>query len=338
MATQSVKIKMKEFVRPRIVISKCLEFEPVRYDAQMIPSEFVRQLKSHVDFIPVCPEVEIGLGIPRDPIRIVKIDEQLRLIQPSTNLDVTDKMQSFIKSFLDSLEEVDGFILKNRSPTSGLNNIKVYPSTENVAPIGRTSGFFGGAVLGRFPDLAIEDEGRLKNSRIKEHFLRKLFTIASFRKVKASNSINELIKFHSENKLLLSAYNQEKLRVLGRIVADQKKRTFSEVISDYQKNLFEALKRPPRCGSTINVMMHNLGYFSRGLSKEEKSFFLDLLEKYRKRKLPLSTIIGILKSWNIRFKEDYLMNQTFFEPYPEELVDPKTMTEYCDEKDYWSEN
>ncbi len=329
---------MRKFVKPRVVISKCIEFEKVRWDGQIISSDFVKKLTPYVDFVPICPEVEIGLGVPRDPIRIVRLKGELRLIQPATNFDLTEKMRSFAYSFLDSLQEVDGFILKSRSPTSAIRDAKIYPSIEKkVAPIAKGPGFFAAPVLERFRHLAIEDEGRLRNPRIKEYFLTKLFTLANFRKVKTSNSLRNFVRFHSENKLLLKTHSQKETRILGGIVANQQGEAFDEMVADYEKHLFKALKVAPRCGSTINVMMNALGYFSDKLSKKEKTFFLDLLKKYRAGKLPLSVSTGILKSWIIRFKEDYLMNQSFFEPYPEELVDVDAMTVYCDGKDYWKQ-
>jgi len=328
--------QMRKFSRPKVVISKCLEFENVRYDGGVISSVFVKKLMPHADFIPVCPEVEIGLGTPRDPLRIVSVEGEPRLIQPATNLDLTDKMKAFAHSFLDSLPEVDGFILKSRSPTSAIKDAKVYPSANRkVAPISKGPGLFGRAVLQRFSDLAVEDEGRLRNPRIKEHFLTKLFTIASFREVKGSDSLRNLLGFHSENKLLLKTYNQKELRKLGKIVADQKSKTFAETIRGYEQHFFEALRKPPRCGSNISVLMNAMGYFSSRLSKEEKSFFLDSLENYGAGKLPFSVNLGILKAWIIRFKEDYLASQTLFEPYPEDLMDIDAMTTYCDGKDYW---
>lgn len=327
---------LREFAKPRVVISRCIEFENVRWDGQIISNDFVNSLIPYVEFIPVCPEVEIGLGVPRHPIRIVQLNGELRLIQPKTNLDLTEKMRSFAYSFLDSLEDIDGFILKSRSPTSAIRDAKIYPTTEKkVAPTLKGPGFFAAAVLERLSNLAIEDEGRLRNPRIKEHFLTKLFTLAAFREVKTSESLRTLVKFHSENKLLFKTYNQKESRILGKIVANQKKKKFPEIIRDYEEHLNETLKRPPRCGSNINVMMNAMGYFSDKLSKEEKKFFLDSLEKYRTGKLPLSVITSLLKLWIIKFKEEYLIKQTIFEPYPKELIDIETMTAYCDGKEYW---
>lgn len=327
---------MKEFAKPKVVLSKCIEFEKCRYDGRIVSSDFVKKLIPYFEFIPVCPEVEIGLGIPRDTLRIVSVNSELRLIQPATSVDVTEKMRSFADDFLNSLSEVDGFILKSRSPTSALKDARVYSSAKKgSAVISKGPGFFGNAVLQRFPYLAIEDEGRLRNPRIKEHFLTKLFTCASFRRTKETGSFDKLVQFHSKNKLLLKAYDQKETKALGRIVANREIKLFDKITGDYQQRLFKALKRPPRCGSNLNVMMNAMGYFSSELSKEEKAFFLDSLQKYKNGILPLSVNITILRLWIEKYKEEYLLKQTFFEPYPQQLMDIDTMTVYCDGKDYW---
>jgi len=327
---------LKEFAKPKVVLSKCIEFEKCRYDGRMVSSDFVKKLIPHVNFVPICPEVEIGLGTPRNTLRIVSVDGELRLIQSATGLDVTEKMRSFADDFLNSLSEVDGFILKSRSPTSAFKDARVYSSVKKgSAVISKGPGLFGNSVLQRLSYLAIEDEGRLRNPRIKEHFLTKLFTLASFRKTKAVGSFEKLVQFHSENKLLLKAYNQKETKALGRIVANRKSKPFDKVIGDYRQRLFEALKWPPRCGSNLNVMMNTMRYFSNELSKEEKAFFLDSLQKYKNGILPFSVNISILRLWIEKYKEDYLLKQTFFEPYPQELMDIDAMTVYCDGKDYW---
>ena len=287
----------------------------------MISSELVQMLKPHADFQPVCPEVEIGLGIPRDPIRIVAIKGRSRLVQPATDRDVSEDMLEFAKTFLDSVSVVDGFILKDRSPSCGIYNVKVFPSKEKSAPLGKGAGFFGGVVLKRFKDLPIEDEGRLTNFRIREHFLTKLYTFTSFRDVKAKGKMRDLVQFHVENKHLLMAYNQKELRLMGRIVANLDKRALGDVLADYESHLHLAFAKAPRFTSNINVLMHGLGYFSKELSAREKSYFLDTLERYRIGKVPLSVPIGVLRSWIVRFENEYLGQQTFFEPYPVELME-----------------
>ena len=186
-------------IRPRVVISQCIEGDSVRWDGGVIASDFVALLKPHIDSIRVCPEVEIGLSVPRDPLRIIQETDQLRLIQPATGQDFTMKMQSFVSAFLDSLPAVDGFILVHRSPTSALGDARIYPNRKlKVAHIAKGPGFFGRAVLERFPYLAVEDDGRLRNPRIKAHFLTKLFTLARFRRVR-SGHMKDLVQFHSNN-------------------------------------------------------------------------------------------------------------------------------------------
>ena len=326
---------MREFPKPNVVISACITFEPVRYNAQVISSEFVEKLRPFVNFITVCPEVEIGLGVPRDPIRIVLVDGKRRLMQPTTGLDFTEKMEHFAESFLDSLNEVDGFILKRGSPSSGFKNVKLYPKIEKSSPVGKGPGFFGKAVLQRYPNLAIEDELRLLNIRIRDHFLTKLFTLASFREVKKSGRIKELIRFHSENKYLLTAYNQKELRILGKIAANQEQKAFQELLCNYEKHLHLALVRTPSVGAYINVMQKIMGYFSHQLSRGEKSFFLEAVDKYREGRLALSANLSILKAWIVRFKEEYLINQTFLEPYPEKLVELDPIASEFNKRNYW---
>lgn len=307
--------------KPVIVVSKCLGFAHCRFNGLTISSEVVEKLKSHVEFITVCPEVEIGLGVPRDAVRIVKSGETLRLVQLNTNRDCTIEMQQFADSFLDSLPLVDGFILKSRSPSCGISDVKYYPGTGKVASVGKCAGFFGESVRQKFPQMPLEDEGRLTNFRIRENFFTQIFTLARFRAVKASNSMSELVKFQAENKLLFMAYNQKEMRLMGKIVANHEKHPFATVIADYEPHLLQALARPARYGSNINVLMHALGYFSKNLTNEEKAFFLDALEEYRNGKLPLSVPNNLLRSWIIRFGSDYLAQQSFFTPFPKELVE-----------------
>lgn len=326
---------MRKFSKPTVVVSKCITFAPVRWDGQIIASNFVEKLKAWVNFIPICPEMEIGLGVPRNPIRIVLENGENRLVQPSTGFDFTEKMNAFSESFLNSLEEVDGFILKSGSPSSGFKNVKIYPKLEKSASIGKGPGFFGKAVLQKFPYLAIEDERRLLNPRIKEHFLTKLFTFASFREAKKSGTISDLVRFQSQNKYLLTAYSQKELRLLGKITANQEQKPCSEIFSTYESNLYKAFMRSPSIGSNINVMSKIMGYFSNQLSKEEKSFFIQSLEKYKEGKLSLSANINILKAWIIRFKHEYLMDQTFLKPYPEELTELDSFSAEFMAKEYW---
>lgn len=312
---------MRDFARPVLVISRCLELAPVRYNGQVIPFRLVKLLEPRVDFVPVCPEVEIGLGVPRDPIRIVVEKGEARLVQPSTERDLTREMQTFSSAFLDSLEEVDGFILKSRSPSCGIKDVKAYASADaGAVPVEKRAGFFAAAVRTRFPGIALEDEGRLLNYEIREHFLTRLFASAALRQVRASGSMAELVRFQAEHKLLLMAHNQQAMRTLGRLVANRERRPFEAVAAAYAGSFQHALARAPRRPSNINALLHALGYVSAGLKQAEKAFFLDLLGKYRERRIPLSPLLSVLRSWILRFEVPYLEAQSFLEPYPEELI------------------
>lgn len=325
---------MTKFEKPKILISKCIEFDRCRFNAQMISSDFVKKLKPHVDFLPICAEVEIGLGVPRESIRVVSNKGVKRLIQPATNKDVSDLMNNFSNSFLNSLRGIDGFILKSQSPSCGLRDVKIYPASKNAAPIYREAGFFGQQVLKNFKFYAIEDENRLRNPIIREHFLKKIFTFSSFRIIKKSNNIADLIRFHTENKFLLMAYSQKELKVLGNILANQKKYPKEKVFSDYENHLLLAFQKSARCNSDINILMHMMGYFKSEISSEEKKFFLELLDKFKNGKIPLSAPVNLLRSWYIRFNQKYLLSQTYFQPYPDELLDVEAINA-CGVRDFW---
>ena len=311
----------RPFTRPIVVVSQCLEFAACRYNGLMVPCPVVRHLKPLVEFKPVCPEVGIGLGVPRDPIRIVEEQGTRSLFQPGTDRELTGPMDDFAREYLSKTGEVDGFILKTRSPSCGIKDVRMYPGRgEFLAPLAaKGAGFFGQRVLELFPGLAIEDEGRLEFEDVREHFFTKLYTLADFRHASQANAARTLVDFQSRHKLLLMAYSQKEMRALGRIVANDAHRSWDELIADYRSHLHAALARMPRATAHINVLMHALGYFKEELSGAEKDFFLDQLTEYRRGRLPLGAVVAIMRSWVVRFKNEYLGMQSYFEPYPEQL-------------------
>ena len=315
------------FSRPRLGISRCIEFDHCRYDGEMIGSDIVRRLKEHVDFVTVCPEADIGLGIPRDPIRIVREGDQRHLAQPSTGRDVTDLMVGFRARFLDEVGDIDGFILKSRSPSCGVRDVRVYPEKEGGAPAYRQAGMFGEEVLRRFPYLPVEDEARLRNIKLGEHFLTAAFTLAAFRQL--NGSVADLMRFHARHKLLLMMYSQKELKVLGNIAANRDRRSEEETYARYQEHLRSALRRPPRCTAPINVLMHAFGYFSGQLKGEERAFYLQTLAMYRDARVPLSVCLNLTQSYIVRFDIGYLAEQAFFHPFPEGILEVG-ITDSCD--------
>jgi uncharacterized protein YbgA (DUF1722 family)/uncharacterized protein YbbK (DUF523 family) len=310
-----------EDVRPILVVSKCLGFASCRYNGAVIPDPFVARLATMCNVHTVCPEVEIGLGIPRDPVRVIEAGGELRLYQPATEADVTDAMRSFADAYLGAAGPVDGFVLKHRSPSCGTSSVKIYQGRDSDAPTTRGAGLFGAAVMERFPNTAVEDEGRLKNFTIREHFLTRLYATARFRRVTEQREPKALVGFHAAHKLLFMGYHQELVRDLGRIVANHEHRSPDELYSLYRATLADVLAEPPHYTSMINALYHAYGGVSKKLSVSEKRLFENTVEEYRDERIPLSVLLRLIESWAVRFENDYLLSQVLLHPYPQELVE-----------------
>lgn len=315
---------MREFKKPNIILSKCLEYCRCRYNGDKIPDKFIRNLAKHVNYIKICPEVEIGLGVPRNSVRLIKKDDQYRLVDSMTGQDHTAKMDKYIEKISLELkeEEIEGFIAKTRSPSCGSNDAKVYPAAGKVPALGeKKAGYFTSELKKIFSSLVIENEGRLKNFKLRENFLIKIFMLADLRSVIESGKIKELIDFHSNNKYLIMSYNQKGLNKLGRITADHEKGKTEKTMKKYRAELLETLAVLPETGKRVNMLQHIFGYVSSNISPEERQYFLDTLADFRKDKVPFSLPLALLRSWVIRFKVEYLLAQTIFNPYPEGLID-----------------
>jgi len=305
--------------RPVILVSTCLGFAACRWNGQVIPDDFVEALRPWVEYVPVCAEVEIGLGVPREPVRIVRTPRGDRLVQPATGRDCTEAMRSFGDRFFRSAPPFDGALLKSRSPSCGIKDVKVYAGPERAPQVDKTAGMFAAALAAYQPDVPAEDEGRLTNAAIRDHFLRRVFCMARFREAAAAGKMADLVRFHAFHKLLLMTHSESTMRAMGRLVATNKKRTPHEVFQEYGRMLVTALARPPRESATVNVLHHAFGYVSDRLSSAEKQHFLASVERYREERLPLSALLTLLQSWIARFSVAYLADQVFFRPYPAEL-------------------
>jgi uncharacterized protein YbgA (DUF1722 family)/uncharacterized protein YbbK (DUF523 family) len=320
---------MADHVNPRVLVSRCLGFDACRWNGVTISSPEVRALRPFVDFVDVCPEVEIGLGVPRDPVRIVERGGVPSLVQPATARDMTDDMNRYALALLRNLGPLDGIILKSRSPSCGLTDTKVYSTIDGSAPVSRTRGLFAVEVTQGYPGVPAEDEGRLTNFRIRERFLAAIFTLSSFRTARARalapnatrhDSARLLTEFHASSKLLLMAQDQSEMRRLGRVAANAGAMAEEELWEEYRLGLLRAFSRAPRRGNALNVLEHALGYFKTQLSPAEKRLFLKTVDEYRAGRVPLSAPVAMLRAWIARFGEPYLASQSFFEPFPAELV------------------
>lgn len=311
----------EEFGRPRVVLSKCLEVEACRYNAQTIRSGVVRLLEPFVELVPVCPEVEIGLGVPRDPIRLVAPggeDGAIQLVQPSTGRDLTERMTRFGHEFADGLAAVDGMLLKSRSPSCGIKDVKLYAGAEAAPVTGKGPGLFAGIMQERFAGVAIEDEGRLTNAEIRHHYLTRLFASVALREAVARGP-GGLVGFHTRYKLVLMGHSPGGQQRLGRLVADAGS-DFDAVVPAYREGFAEAMAEPAGRGAHVNVIQHAQGYFKRELGGREKRQFESLQQQYREGQLPLQALLAVLGNWVERFDEPYLRGQAYFRPYPQPLV------------------
>jgi uncharacterized protein YbgA (DUF1722 family)/uncharacterized protein YbbK (DUF523 family) len=311
---------MEKVLRPKVVVSRCLGFDTCRYNGQTLPDKFVDALGEFVDYRTVCPEVEIGLGVPRDPIRLVLERGEMLLYQPATGKECRQDMLDYSDNLFRELSDVDGFLLKGRSPSCGIKDVKVYLGKEKAVGSIKGVGIFGEQVLANFPGLAIEEEGRLTNYRIREHFLTKIYMLARLREVEKNATMKGLVKFHERSKFLLMTYSQKELKILGRVVANSEKKPFKDMVSEYRKHFGEALSNPPKPTNIVNTLMHMQGYFSDKLTPKEKTFISENYAKYRDGKVHLGVPVNLLRGYAIKYEQEYLLDQYLWEPFPEELM------------------
>lgn len=310
--------------KPTILLSRCIEGEKCRYDGTMAKNKFIEKLKPYVNIITVCPESDIGLPTPRETLRLIKDNEDIKLVFSKSGEEKTKEMIEFTEKFLREIEKVNihGVIFKSKSPSCGVKDVKIYTGIGKAsAIIKNASGIFSEKCINKFNYIPIEDDGRLTNYNIREKFLTWLFANFNFQKVEEKKSVNELIKFQSKYKYLLMSYSPHKQKLLGKIVGNTNNTNLEESLKEYKMELANTLKITPRHMRNVNMLLHLFGYFSKELSKEEKAFFLDNLEKYQNKKAPFSVPLTIIKSWAIRFNNEYLLNQSIFESFPDELIE-----------------
>lgn len=309
---------MRQFPRPIVVVSRCLEFDKVRYDGQVIHSRIVRDLEPFVDFIKVCPEVEIGLGVPRETIRIVRKDGSYRLIQPATGEDLTDRMNSFTEGFIEDLREVDGFIFKSKSPTIGLRNIKIYAGVENAPVVERGTGFFAGKLLEKYPGYPLEEEDRLRNTRIRQHYLTHLYTFADMRELRKSASLEDVQDFLNRNEFLFLAYNKDIEKKMFELVQDGA-RPIDNILKELESLLKQLMVRPPDHQANIEAARAMFQSVATDVSEKEKQFFKAVLGRYEQNKICFSTVLELLKLHFLMSGKDPAYHSLLL-PYPEELI------------------
>lgn len=308
--------------RPLLGVSRCLLGDKVRYDGGHKLDHFLAdRLARHVDYVPVCPEVECGFTVPRPAMRLVGDPDSPRLVTISTGVDLTERMRTWSASRVEELAELPlcGFVFKFGSPSSGMSRVKVYPE-KGGSPLLRGRGLFAAAFMDRFPLLPVEDEGRLNDDALRENFIERVFVMHRWRELEAQGlSLGRLVDFHTRHKLLIMAHSVEHYRSLGRLVAAAGELPTEVLRQRYLHELMEGLRLQSTVKKHVNVLSHVMGYFKRQLSPDEKRELLEVLDAYHRELLPLVVPVTLLNHYVRKFEEAYLTGQWYLQPHPAEL-------------------
>ena len=305
----------------KIGISSCLLGNEVRWNSgHKLDKYLTRTLGQFVEYVPVCPEVEAGFGVPRESFRLVGDPDTPHLITFKSKTDHTDRMLAWATKRVKELakEDLCGFIFKSDSPSSGMIRVKVY--NEKGMPHKVGIGIFARAFMAQFPLLPVEDDGRLNDPSIRENFILQIFTMKRWRdNLARKQSMGSLVDFHTRNKLLILSHSQKHYRLMGKLVAAGKKMPIKELYHQYQILLMEALKLKTTIRKNTNVLQHLMGYFKKELSGDEKQELLEIFEQYRSEYVPLIVPITLINHYVRKYDQPYLKQQTYLNPHPLEL-------------------
>lgn len=305
----------------RLGMSSCLLGETVRWNGGHKLDRFLTDtLGKFVEYVPVCPEVECGFAVPREPFRLVGDPEAPRFITSRTKQDYTDRMTQWARKRVIELEKEDlcGFIFKSRSPSSGMEAVKVY--NDKGIPVKKGIGMFARAFMEHFPLIPVEEDGRLHDPKLRENFIERIFALKRWRDaISEKKSRGTLVDFHTKHKMLVLSHSPELHRLMGKLVARAKEVPMGELYKQYEKVLMEALhlKSTPR--KNANVLAHILGYFRNQLSGDEKQEMLETIDLYRKGTVPLIVPITLVNHYVRKYDQPYLRGQYYLQPHPVEL-------------------
>jgi len=294
----------------------------VRYDGQhQYDSWLVEELGPYVEYVPVCPEVECGLPVPREAMRLVGNPDNPKLVTNKTGIDHTDKMLTFSQKRVIALAEHNlcGFVFKSKSPSSGMERVKVYPEKGGVAEK-KGIGLFARVFLQTFPLIPAEEEGRLHDPILRENFIERIFVVQRWQSLNAHKPQGaDLIDFHTKHKYLLMAHSPVHYRNMGKLLADVKHVDFPALLIQYYSDLMQAMAKPATRSKHQNVMLHILGYFKQELSSDEKAELLDIIDKYKAGHYPLIVPVTLINHYVHKYDKPYLAEQYYLNPHPVEL-------------------
>jgi uncharacterized protein YbgA (DUF1722 family)/uncharacterized protein YbbK (DUF523 family) len=305
----------------RLGISTCLLGENVRYDGGHKLDRFLTDtLGQYVEYVPVCPEVECGLPIPRESMHLEGDAGSPRLVTLRTKQDMTEPMVNWAKKRVVELEKegLYGFIFKSDSPSSGMERVRVY--NEKGMPVKKGVGMFARIFMEHYPLLPVEDEGRLHDPKLRENFVERIFTLKRWREVLAKKeSRGNLVDFHTQQKLLILSHSPKHYQIMGKLVAQAKDIPLKNLFQQYQTILMEALLLKTTPKKNANVLMHMMGYFKEQLSSDEKQELLEVIDHYRQEYIPLIVPMTLTNHYVRKYDQPYLKQQVYLNPHPLEL-------------------
>jgi len=305
----------------KLGISACLMGENVRYNGGHTHDPFLtKTLGQYVDYVPVCPEVECGLPVPREAMRLVGDPLNPKLLTIKTGIDMTEQMKAWARIRLDAMqnENLCGFIFKSKSPSSGMERVKVYDAKGIPANVG--IGIWARIFMDRFPLLPVEEEGRLHDPVLRENFIQRIFVFKRFQELRTQGiRRGPLVDFHTRHKLLIMSHSPAHYREMGKFVADIKNQTPEAVYDGYAALLNNAMSLRATIAKNVNVLMHIMGYFKKQLSGDEKQELLEIIGEFKKQFVPLIVPITLINHYVRKYQEPYLKTQIYLNPHPFEL-------------------
>jgi uncharacterized protein YbbK (DUF523 family)/uncharacterized protein YbgA (DUF1722 family) len=305
----------------RVGISSCLLGEPVRYDGGHKRDAFLTdELARHVEFVPLCPEVEIGLGVPRPTLRLERRRDDVRMVVTESGEDLTEPMRSWAQGAAERIAAagLDGYVLKKSSPSCGMERVKVYD--ENGAPARGGRGLFAAALMERLPLLPVEEEGRLRDARLREHFVARIFARARVREFLASDwGPAQLVEFHAGEKMLVRVHDPGLALELGRLVAEAGRLDRAELAARYEELHARALAKPATPGRHQDVLEHLAGHVTEEVSSEDRAELQRAIEEYRDGIVPLAVPLALLRRHIRAASAEWAAAQVYLEPAPREL-------------------
>lgn len=307
--------------RPRIGISSCLLGQRVRYDGgHKFDRYIVETLGDYFEFVPVCPEAAIGLGVPRPPIHLVDTRAGVRALGVrDPTLDVTEPLRRFAQAKAGELGDLRGYLFKRGSPSCGMERVKI--RHENRMPARTGAGLFAETLMQRHPLLPCEEEGRLNDPVLRENFIVRVYVYDRWLTLLDTKpAAADLIGFHTDHKFLLLAHNQSAYRRMGKLLADAGRGKIAGLLPVYGQALMTALARKATRQSHTNVLEHMLGFISKGLCAGDRAEMKDVIDRYRRGLLPLIVPITLFRHHLRHLPDPYLERQVYLQPHPGELM------------------